>query len=279
VISAGGAGGPPPLLPRGFAAFSADGRNQSLTLPALASAFAAYDLQRQSSSGLSSLQHTQQQVLAYPPPPQPQAPVIIPAGSLESGVAVLCWGPEGYTLVVGGFGAAVCLLELPLARSLPNHHRVAHSGAAGGGIGGGGIGAGAGGGGEELHVLQAHDRLLLVTESLVAAAAVDASGAGAGVGMGRERLSVDGLSAMGGLRGVRGHGGGGLTGTGGTGEGVGGGGRGGKGSDLTVTHIPLPQSYMAANWPVRHVALSASGGDVAVAGRAGLALYNRAADR
>lgn len=42
--------------------------------------------------------------------------------------------------------------------------------------------------------------------------------------------------------------------------------------ELCLRHLPLPASYGAANWPLRHVALSADGRDVAVAGRRGAAL-------
>jgi len=41
----------------------------------------------------------------------------------------------------------------------------------------------------------------------------------------------------------------------------------------------LPQQYIAANWPVMHVAVSSSGMDMAVAGQRGLALYSRLTDR
>jgi hypothetical protein len=49
----------------------------------------------------------------------------------------------------------------------------------------------------------------------------------------------------------------------------------GSGSDLHVHHVPLPAAYLAANWPVQHVAVSACGADIAAAGRQGLALFNR----
>jgi hypothetical protein len=42
-----------------------------------------------------------------------------------------------------------------------------------------------------------------------------------------------------------------------------GGGVGGHG-ELCLRHLPLPTQYSAANWPLRHVALSADGLDVAV---------------
>lgn len=38
--------------------------------------------------------------------------------------------------------------------------------------------------------------------------------------------------------------------------------------------VPLPSTYSAANWPIRYTAMDASGENLAVAGRAGLALYS-----
>jgi hypothetical protein len=52
-----------------------------------------------------------------------------------------------------------------------------------------------------------------------------------------------------------------------------------QGGDLTVVHVAVPHSYAAANWPLTRSAVSASGSDVAVAGRHGLAVYNRASER
>ena len=42
--------------------------------------------------------------------------------------------------------------------------------------------------------------------------------------------------------------------------------RGGPRRDLVVHHIKPPHQYLAANWPLRHAALSANGLDIAVAG-------------
>lgn len=53
----------------------------------------------------------------------------------------------------------------------------------------------------------------------------------------------------------------------------------GQMGDLTVAHVPLPHSYVAANWPVLRAAVSASGSDIAVAGRHGLAVLHRATER
>ncbi len=53
----------------------------------------------------------------------------------------------------------------------------------------------------------------------------------------------------------------------------------GQAGDLAVAHVPVPHSYVAANWPLTAAAASASGSDVAVAGRCGLAVYNRATER
>lgn len=54
---------------------------------------------------------------------------------------------------------------------------------------------------------------------------------------------------------------------------------GGSSSDLALTHVPLPAAYIAANWPLSHVAVGAGGADIAVAGRNGVALYSRATER
>lgn len=54
---------------------------------------------------------------------------------------------------------------------------------------------------------------------------------------------------------------------------------GGAANDLSVLHVPLPAHYCAANWPAVHAAASAHGGDVAVSGRRGLAVYSRHAER
>lgn len=51
------------------------------------------------------------------------------------------------------------------------------------------------------------------------------------------------------------------------------------GSDLTVHHLKPPSSYLIANWPLAHAALSPDGVDLAVAGRCGLALYSRRSAR
>ncbi len=63
--------------------------------------------------------------------------------------------------------------------------------------------------------------------------------------------------------------------------------RGADQTDLTAItpesdvwqHIKIPQSYLAANWPVRYAAISADGNLIAVAGRRGLAHYSSASGR
>lgn len=195
--------------------------------------------------------------------------------SLDStGVSSLSWGPQGYLLTVGLAGGASQLVELQFARSLPHHHRVAHAGpgwlgaspAGAGGLpgapsaGSGSMQAGAASSvlqqqpGEELHVLQAHDRMLVIAESVQASGAWAGGGGGAGAaggGKGRGNVVAMGAEAEG----------------------------GGLGSDLLVSHVVLPYQYISANWPVMHAAVSSSGMDIAVAGRHGLALYSRAADK
>jgi hypothetical protein len=54
---------------------------------------------------------------------------------------------------------------------------------------------------------------------------------------------------------------------------------GGPGSDLSVTHVPLPAAYLEANWPVVHAAAAPGGGEVAAAGRRGLAVFSRTSGR
>ncbi|KAJ9478363.1 RIC1 domain-containing protein [Pseudozyma hubeiensis] len=63
--------------------------------------------------------------------------------------------------------------------------------------------------------------------------------------------------------------------------------RGADQTDLTAItpesdvwqHIKIPQSYLAANWPVRYAAISADGNLIAVAGRRGLAHYSSTSGR
>jgi len=51
--------------------------------------------------------------------------------------------------------------------------------------------------------------------------------------------------------------------------------RGGEqGPQLTLRHVVLPQSFIALNWPVRHVASSDDGLDLAISGRNGVILHN-----
>lgn len=54
---------------------------------------------------------------------------------------------------------------------------------------------------------------------------------------------------------------------------------GGSSSDLHVHHVLLPAAYLAANWPLQHVAVSPCGGDIAAAGLRGLVVYNRKQER
>ena len=55
---------------------------------------------------------------------------------------------------------------------------------------------------------------------------------------------------------------------------LGGGGGSGGGDGLTARHVLLPPSYLTPNWPLRHVAMSADGQDVAAAGSRGVILHN-----
>eukprot|EP00775_Hariotina_reticulata_P009131 gene9131-9299_t len=91
---------------------------------------------------------------------------------------------------------------------------------------------------EELHVMQAADRLLLVTEALTS------SGPGSFLAAGWSSNDPSDAAA-------------------------------GSGSDLKVHHVLLPAVYTAANWPLQHVAISSCGHDIAAAGKQGLVVYNR----
>jgi hypothetical protein len=53
----------------------------------------------------------------------------------------------------------------------------------------------------------------------------------------------------------------------------------GSRSDLHVHHVLLPAAYLAANWPLQHVAVSPCGGDIAAAGLRGLVVYSRKQER
>lgn len=50
-------------------------------------------------------------------------------------------------------------------------------------------------------------------------------------------------------------------------------------SDLHVHHVLLPAAYLAANWPLRYVAISPCGSDITAAGARGLVVYNRKQER
>lgn len=140
-------------------------------------------------------------------------------------------------LMVGEIGNSRVLLELQFARSLPNHHRVAHAGPAGTWPPHGQHGHQ---GAEELHLLQAHDRLLVIAE-----AAEAAERGGGGTAMVGDGSSENAMGT----------------------------------NDLIVAHVIPPQPYVAAHWPLQHAAISANGCDIAVAARRGLALYHRATDK
>ncbi|KAH9081828.1 RIC1-domain-containing protein [Lactarius deliciosus] len=50
-------------------------------------------------------------------------------------------------------------------------------------------------------------------------------------------------------------------------------------SATTGQHIPIPQSYLATNWPIRYSAISADGRLIAIAGRRGLTHYSSTSGR
>lgn len=78
-------------------------------------------------------------------------------GAVENGTKALAWGPLGYQLVVAEASNTHTIQEIHFAKTLPNHHRVAQSRV-----------SGTSQSGEEIHVLQAHDRLLVITEAVEA---------------------------------------------------------------------------------------------------------------
>lgn len=49
--------------------------------------------------------------------------------------------------------------------------------------------------------------------------------------------------------------------------------------ELKLQHLVVPRTYLAANWPVLHVAANEDGSYLAIAGRRGLTLYNIRAKR
>jgi len=53
----------------------------------------------------------------------------------------------------------------------------------------------------------------------------------------------------------------------------------GSSSDLHAHHVLLPAAYLAANWPLQHVAVSPCGSDIAAAGMRGVVVYNRKQER
>uniref|UniRef100_A0A383V6J0 RIC1 C-terminal alpha solenoid region domain-containing protein n=1 Tax=Tetradesmus obliquus TaxID=3088 RepID=A0A383V6J0_TETOB len=172
-----------------------------------------------------------------------QQPQQLPQVCVDGAVDCVAWGVAGYQLMLASrlpgssnSSSSSSLYELSLAKSLRHHHRVSHAVAAGGGSAGLGVAQL----GEELHVLQAADRLLLVTEALTG------SGPGSSFAAAGSMAGHDPADAA-----------------------------AGSGSDLHVHHVPLPAAYLAAAWPLQHVAVSACGADIAAAGRQGLALFNR----
>ncbi|GMH38535.1 hypothetical protein BSKO_06419 [Bryopsis sp. KO-2023] len=95
---------------------------------------------------------------------------------------------------------------------------------------------------EEVYVLQGDDRVLLVSEGM------DAPLPSSNGGLGR----TDSFDPF--LRGEL--------------EG-----------DLVVRHILVPQHYILENWPIQLVSMSPDGGDIAVAGQQGMAMFSRRSER
>eukprot|EP00884_Botryococcus_braunii_P016462 jgi/Botrbrau1/349/Bobra.110_2s0008.1 len=160
--------------------------------------------------------------------PRPRTPNSLQAPSLECGVSALTWALEGYKLMVAEAGGNCQVLELTLAKSLPNAHRVPMQDLS--------LNEGVSWLPPEVYILQAEDRVLLVTD--------------------RGEPARDGFRRM-------------------NGEGFIGGNNGG----LTLHHLKPPPAYVAANWPLVHVAVSPDASDIAVAGLRGICLYSRRSGR
>jgi hypothetical protein len=159
-----------------------------------------------------------------------------PHRPLEAPVACLFWGVLGYQLLIAELGCQH-LVELQFARSLSHHHRVAHAGVMPDTAGGNH--------GEELHVMQAHDRLLVIAEEL---SAVSASSFPIPVVISSEAnhhipssSQFQGSPAGSGMPNQQ------------------------QGPDLTVSHIPVPLSYIGPNWSLLHTSISSNGLHIAVA--------------
>ena len=178
---------------------------------------------------------------------------------MEGGIAALCWGQEGYQLVIAERGRPHQLLEVSFAKSVDGDHRVPRVDV----VDSTRLQE------EEVYVLQAADRLLLITESQDAAASSNWSQWNVG---GQEanhvRLPPAARPPLLFLL-VFGP-------------------QGGRFAfsltarrpsqipeDLVVRHLRVPQAYMASNWPLIHAAVSSDGYDIACAGSRGLALYSR----
>ncbi|KAL3150452.1 hypothetical protein ABBQ32_000282 [Trebouxia sp. C0010 RCD-2024] len=73
---------------------------------------------------------------------------------MESGIASLAWGPAGYQVMVAEVGATAQVLEIAFAKSLQSSHRVAANRQAASSCPN-----------PEVHLLQADDRLLVVSEA------------------------------------------------------------------------------------------------------------------
>lgn len=166
---------------------------------------------------------------------------------LQAGISALGWSAQGYALVVAeATPGAQNFLELAFARMLPAFHRVsepllpsphhldAESRSAGGHEAFDAADTDARPTEEEHFVLQAADRLLLVSETLPASVAAAAQA---------------GLIGAGGVEGVN------------------------QQPDLVLQHVRLPQHYIDTAFPVLHVAPSPDGRDIAVAGSRGVAVF------
>ncbi|KAK9828450.1 hypothetical protein WJX72_000056 [[Myrmecia] bisecta] len=161
-----------------------------------------------------------------------KAPQSLP---LESGVAAMAWGVQGYRLMVAESGSSAQLLELALAKSVVGSHRLMHHSEAASPQ------ADLRQHHQEVHILQADDRLLLIMDGSEA-------GSSTGPSPSQFRSSTDGEASRG-------------------------------GADLVVHHLRVPHQYIAANYPIMHASLSSDGLDIAVAGTHGLALYSRRSGR
>lgn len=196
---------------------------------------------------MCSLPQTSSKSSTFLPPRQSRSQVpaldqteIISNGSgnllpLHWGVSALAWGPYQYRLWVTQYGAPQELWEVKFVQAPIRNHKVARSQdeqllrPSPQNL-------------EEMHLLQADDRILLVSEGVKPPASVTGSQ----------------LSPMNSFDPYIGD---------------------DSQSDLAVRHILAPQNYLIENWPIAVTSVSPDSSDIAVAGSRGLALFSRRSEK